>query len=290
MSGKGKKGQVVKTGVKVAQGTTGAAQGTLAHIKYQLAQHVNAPPTNNTCVGNIDLLGNSAVEDVDVRSEVTATSEADVGQNADQSVATQEGPQVPAQFNAQWNVGLCNRDSNFQVGNLDQAVVAHSAKGASNQGAADILDQERKLGAVSANSQINMVGMKHVVNVGNLEDMKLGGEQNAQEHLIVRIQGELKGELSRINGELIRLSAQTRVLETRVALSASELEQARTLRGEHQDLENRIEGLAREVYELKSEKNEPSIDAEQLERNIEEGKQRGNVCRTAEHRSDAGRN
>jgi hypothetical protein len=222
----------------VAQGTTGAAQGTLAHIEYQLAQHVNAPPTNNICVGNIDLLGNSAVEDIDEQSEVTVSSEAVVGQNAEQLVGTQEGPQVPAQFNAQWNVGLCNRDSNFQVGYLDQAVVAQGAKGANNQSAADILDQQSKLGAVSANSQINMVGMKHVVNVGNLEAMKLGGEQNVQEHLIVRIQGELKGELSKINGELVRLSAQTRELETRMVLSASELEQARALIGEHEDLEN----------------------------------------------------
>ena len=167
MSGKGKRGQVVKTSVKVAQGTTGAAQGTLAHIECQLAQHVNAPPTNTIGVGNIDLLGNSAVEDIDEQSEVTVSSEAVVEQNAEQLVGTQVGPQVPAQFNAQWNVGLCNRDSNFQVGNLDQAVVAQGAKGASNQGAADILDQESKLGAVSANSQINMVGVKHVMHMGN---------------------------------------------------------------------------------------------------------------------------
>ena len=101
MSGKGKKGQVVKTSVKVAQGTTGAAQGTLAHIKYQLAQHVHAPPTNNICVENIDVLGNSAVEDINEQSEVTVTSEAVVGQNAEQLVGTQEGPQALAQVGAQ---------------------------------------------------------------------------------------------------------------------------------------------------------------------------------------------
>ena len=197
MSCKAMKGQPFKSSVKVTQ-TTGAAQGTLVHIEYQYAQHVNAPPTNNTCVGNIDLLGNLAVEDVDVQSEVTAASEADVGQNADQSVATQEGPQVPAQFNAQWNVGLCNRDSNFQVGNLDQAVVAQGAKDASNQGAADILDQQSKLGAASVNSQINMVVLGQVQE-GNTAMVKLGGELGALRSEVERIRGDVVVEVGRVD-------------------------------------------------------------------------------------------
>ena len=82
MSGKAKKGQPFKSSVKVTQTTTGAAQGTFPHNQYQYAQHVNAPPTNKRA-GDINVLGNSAVEEIDDQAEVTATSEADVGFKAD---------------------------------------------------------------------------------------------------------------------------------------------------------------------------------------------------------------
>ena len=103
-------------------------------------------------------------------------------------------------------------------------MAAQSAKGENKQGAADTLDQQSKLGAVSANSQVNMVGVKQVMHIGNSEAMKVGAEQSVQEHIIVRIQGELKGEVGKINEELVKLSVKTSELETRMVLSGSELE------------------------------------------------------------------
>ena len=115
------------------------------------------PPTNNICAGNIDLLGNSAVEDIDEQSEVTVTSEAVVGQNAEQLVGTQEGPQALAQVGAQRNVDLCNRDSNFQVGNLTERVSERNARLHRMESSMDILLKRREPNIDSANSQMYIV-------------------------------------------------------------------------------------------------------------------------------------
>ena len=194
MSGKAKKGQPFKSSVKVTQTTTGAAQGTFPHNQYQYAQHVNAPPTNKRA-GDINVLGNSAVEEIDDQAEVTATSETVVGQNADQSVAMQDGPQVLERSDAQWNVDLCNRDSCFQVGNSEQLGSAISAKSYSKERNTEISVNRSTIDSDSTNSQIRMVGDK-----GNQEGGTRGGEIKALGSVVERIEGDLWVEVVRFRG------------------------------------------------------------------------------------------
>ena len=194
MSGKAKKGQPFKSSVKVTQTTTGAAQGTFPHNQYQYAQHVNAPPTNKRA-DDINVLGNSAVEEIDDQAEVTAKSEAVVWQNADQSVAMQKGPQVLERSDAQWNVDLCNRDSCSQVGNSEQLGYAVSAMRNSKDRNTEISVNRSTIDSDSANSQIRMVGDK-----GNQEGGTRGGEIKALGSVVERIEGDLWVEVVRFRG------------------------------------------------------------------------------------------
>ena len=241
MSGKAKKGQPFKSSVKVTQTTTGAAQGTFPHNQYQYAQHVNAPPTNKRA-GDINVLGNSAVEEIDDQAEVTATSETVVGQNADQSVAMQEGPQVLERNDAQWNVDLCNRDSCFQVGNSEQLGSAISAKSYSKERNTEISVNRSTIDSDSANSQIRMVGNK-----GNQEGGTGGGEIKALGSVVERIAGDLGVEVGKFSGLPDEAEQCLTLCESTGWDSASRLEQLRKDLEAHGTLRGDVKQLAEDV-------------------------------------------
>ena len=244
MSGKAKEGQPFKSSVKVTQTTRGAAQGTFLHNQYQYAQHVNAPPTNKHA-GDINVLGNSAVEEIDDQAEVTATSETVVGQNSDQSVVMQEGPQVLERNDAQWNVDLCNRDSCFQVGNSEQLGSAISAKSYSKERNTEISVNRSTIDSDSANSQIRMVGDK-----GNQEGGTRGDEIKALGSVVERIVGDLWVEVGRFRGlqdDAEQCRKHLTLCESTGMDSASRLEQLRKDLEAHGTLRGDVKQLAEDV-------------------------------------------
>ena len=72
----------------------------------------------------------------------------------------QEGPQVLAQVGALQNVDLCNRDSNFQVGNLTERVSERNTRLYRMESSMDILLKRREPNIDSANSQMYIVESK----------------------------------------------------------------------------------------------------------------------------------